>query len=73
MAVYVTEKERDAILAVCDFISTNADGADDYTFFEEMQTNLMALFHKAKKDAENHKHKALVKKYLKKLRQNKII
>lgn len=66
--MYVTQKERDNLLAACDFISTNADGAIDYEPFEEMKQSLMSMFHKATKDIQNRHKKKLVKKYLKQIR-----
>lgn len=70
MPVYINEKERTALLDACDFISTNADGAVDYSLFEEMQKHLMSLFHKAKADSHKMYKKRLVKKYLKKAEKN---
>jgi cell fate (sporulation/competence/biofilm development) regulator YlbF (YheA/YmcA/DUF963 family) len=65
MAVYITEAERDNLLAVRDFVEANSDGAENYEEFEQMQVLLMSLFRKAKKDKENQSAKRAVKKYLK--------
>lgn len=68
MAVYITEKERNALLDATDFISGNADGAANYEPFAQMQEALMSLFHKAKKDAEKQRQRKLVNKYLREAR-----
>jgi len=65
--VYVSEKERTALLDAVDFIRTNADCADDFEPFEELCQSLMSLFHKAKKEAYKREVKRLVKNKLKQL------
>ena len=47
--VYINEKEWDALLHASDFITTNADGADDYTSYEEMVDRLDNISDKVKK------------------------
>lgn len=66
--MHITKKEYSAIFSAIDFISTNSDGADDYSHYEEMQDGLRSVCEKYKKD----KHKRLVKIYLRKLREPKI-
>lgn len=63
--MYVTEKERAALLDASDFISTNADGAINYEPFEEMNRLLMAMFHKATKDIQARRKRKIIKNYLK--------
>ena len=45
-SVYITEKEADAISEAIDFISTNADGAEDFELFVELQEKLQDVWKK---------------------------
>lgn len=55
--MYLTQKELDALNAAIDFIGTNADGADDYAPYQEMQTNLRSIWSKGIKYKKKTKKK----------------
>ncbi len=64
MAISVTIKELNGLQSAIDFISTNADGAEDYTDFQEMKDLLNSIWAKGRKDLQKRR----VKYYLKKLK-----
>lgn len=45
----VSDEEIDALKDAADFISTNADGAKDYQYFETMQSRVLSVWRKLKK------------------------
>ncbi len=65
--MYTNEKEIDAIAGALDFISSNADGADEDKYPHDIMDGLRSLFEKAKKCRDKKHFKYLVRKELKKL------
>ena len=65
--MYANEKEFDAIHAAIDFITSQADGADDDKYPHDIISGLNSLSDKIKKERQNKHFKYLVKKELVKL------
>lgn len=63
--MYITKKERTAVLDAVDFIRTNADGATDQAPYDEMCGTLMNIFNKATKDLAKRYITKEAKKYFK--------
>lgn len=61
----ITSKELNAILGAIDFISTNADGAEDYSPFEEMNDHLRNVWKKGVKEHNRIYKNDVVKKAMK--------
>ena len=65
--MYVTEKEKDDLLAVWDLIGNVSDGADDFEYYQGLQSSMMNLFKKAKEDCFKRTLNKEAKRLLKKL------
>jgi hypothetical protein len=57
--MYISKKERTAILDAIDFIRTNADCATDQTFYDEMCGTLKKIFDKATVDIYKRMKKSM--------------
>jgi hypothetical protein len=62
--MYISRKERTAVLDAVDFIRTNTDGATDQTPYDEMCSTLMRIFDKATKDLVKRRQAKETRKYL---------
>lgn len=62
--MYITIKEKNALLEAIDFISTNSDGADDPDPFEDLNSLLLNIFLKANKEIVKRKIKKRSKKLI---------
>jgi hypothetical protein len=64
--MYISKKERTAVLDAVDFIRTNSDGATDQAPYDEMCSALMRIFGKATKDLVKRTQQKEARKYQKK-------
>lgn len=63
--MYINSKESDAIYAAIDFITTNAEGADELIYPHDILDGLHSILNKYKGERKQKHFKQLVNKELK--------